>query len=117
MRQMTLTHRYLPGTTIVRIGGELDALTATELDAFLHQAVRAGDDLVFDLADLTFLDSTGLEVMLAHCERTRRHGGTPALTDLQRSPARVIAITGVASAAAVYSTVEQALDDTRVVLG
>ena len=43
------------------------------------------------------------------CERTRRLGGAPSLAALQRSPARVVEITGIAAAVPVHATVEDAL--------
>ncbi|MEV0406261.1 STAS domain-containing protein [Actinoallomurus sp. NPDC050550] len=109
MELLTLTHRRLPGTTVVSAGGELDALTARELEAWLPEILHEGDDLVFDLGGLTFLDTSGLGVLLMTCERTRRLGGTPGLAALQRSPARVVEITGIASAVPVHATVEDAL--------
>jgi anti-anti-sigma regulatory factor len=48
-----------------------------------------------------------LQVLLMACERTRRLGGTPALAALQRSPARVVEITGIAAAFPVHPPVEE----------
>jgi anti-sigma B factor antagonist len=109
MDQLTLTHRRLPGTAIVAVGGELDALTALDLEAFLIEILHDGDDLVFDLGETTFLDTSGLRVILAACERTRRLGGMPCLAALRRGPARVVAITGIAAAVQVHATVDDAL--------
>src|SRR3954463_13909164 len=109
MELLTLTHRRLPGTTIDSGGGEIAALTARELEAWLPEVLHEGDDLVFDLSELTFLDTSGLRILLLACERTRRLGGTPGLAALQRGPARVVEITGIAAAVPVHSTVEDAL--------
>ncbi|GAA4606994.1 STAS domain-containing protein [Actinoallomurus liliacearum] len=109
MEELTFTHRRLPGTTVVVARGELDAGTARNLEAFLAEVLHDGDDLVFDLAGLTFMDTSGLGVILAAGERTRRLGGTPRLAGLRGGPARVVALTGVASAIPVHDTVEDAL--------
>jgi anti-anti-sigma factor len=46
--------------------GELDLATAPELRATVEELLGSGfDDVVVDLADLTFLDSSGLHVLLA----------------------------------------------------
>jgi anti-anti-sigma factor len=109
MDQLTLTYRRLPGATIVAVGGELDALTALDLEAFLSEVLHDGDDLVFDLGEMSFLDTSGLMVILAASERTRRLGGRPCLAALRRGPARVVALTGIASAVAIHPTVEDAV--------
>jgi anti-sigma B factor antagonist len=109
MELLTLTHRRLPGTTVVTVCGELDALTAHDLDAYLAEVLHGGDHLVFDLGQVTFLDTSALSVILAACERTRRQGGAPRLAALRRGPARVVALTGIASAVPVHPTVKDAL--------
>ncbi|MCO5969238.1 STAS domain-containing protein [Actinoallomurus soli] len=109
MEELTLTHRRLPGTTVVTVGGELDAATARDLEAFLSEVLHEGDDLVFDLTALAFMDTSGLGVILAAGERTRRLGGRPCLAGLRGGPARVVALTGIASAVPVYDTVDDAL--------
>jgi anti-anti-sigma factor len=44
--------------------GELDLATAPLLRARLEAAVREGEDLVADLRGVSFMDSTGLQVLM-----------------------------------------------------
>ena len=54
------------GHSNVRVTGEIDLATATELRQRLNSVIAAGTgDLDLDLADVTFLDSSGLVVLLA----------------------------------------------------
>ena len=48
----------------VRVTGEIDLATATELRQRLNSVIAAGD-VDLDLSDVTFLDSSGLVVLLA----------------------------------------------------
>ncbi len=60
--------------TIVRVEGELDVATAPGLDATLRQA-EASDAAVIaiDLTGVSFIDSTGLRVLLEAHARDNRH--------------------------------------------
>ena len=54
------------GHSNVRVTGEIDLATATELRQRLNSVVAAGTgDIDLDLSDVTFLDSSGLVVLLA----------------------------------------------------
>ncbi|MGZ8634898.1 MAG: STAS domain-containing protein, partial [Solirubrobacteraceae bacterium] len=48
------------GCAVVVIRGELDLATAPELEGALTERLDAGEDVVVDLRELAFLDSTGL---------------------------------------------------------
>jgi anti-sigma B factor antagonist len=52
------------GSLVVHVRGEFDLVTAATVWAALEQAVVSGDRLVLDLADVTFIDSSGLSVIL-----------------------------------------------------
>jgi anti-sigma B factor antagonist len=54
------------GVKIVRLSGELDMATAPALQEALHSAQHSSaPHIIVDLRGLTFLDSTGLGVMVA----------------------------------------------------
>ena len=53
------------GHTRVRVCGELDIRTAPAIEAqVFFEVARTGDRLVIDLAALTFIDSTGLRMLV-----------------------------------------------------
>lgn len=60
--------------TVIRAEGEVDLMTAPKLAGVLDRALRTQTgDVVVDLRDATFLDSTGLHVLLnAQRRLTRR---------------------------------------------
>jgi anti-anti-sigma factor len=58
------------GNPVVRLSGEVDLSNADTVRAAVEQIVGRGPvRLVFDLAGLDFLDSSGLAVLLATAER------------------------------------------------
>jgi anti-anti-sigma factor len=52
------------GTAVVRVTGELDLLTAGELQAVLDTLADEQSDLVLDFGGLDFIDSTGVHLVL-----------------------------------------------------
>lgn len=108
-RQLVLAQHRLPRIAVITVGGELDALTADRLGAFVRRSRRPGDHVVLDLAGMTFMDSTGLHVLLDAHHEVRRDGATLRLAALRHSPARIIRLTGVSAYLPVHATLEQAL--------
>jgi anti-anti-sigma factor len=100
MFQATITDRS-PRTVIV-LEGELDIGSTPKLVAIVRGVIDVGDDhIVLDLADLSFIDSTGLGG-LAHVSDLARGAG--AVVEV-RSPSalttQVLEVTGLDCAIAI----------------
>src|SRR5256885_14814784 len=68
------------GDTRVRLAGEVDIATAPRLQGSLDDLVRDGHTrLLIDLSDATFIDSTGLGVVLRTVKELRRRHGRLAV--------------------------------------
>jgi anti-sigma B factor antagonist len=99
---------------VVHVGGEVDLGTAPELDEHLVAAMReAGPDLVLDLTDVSFMDSTGLKVLIAALGRVQRVGGHLALAHTARAVRKVLSVTGLEETFLLSDTVEDALRAVR----
>ena len=87
------------GRAVVVIRGELDLATAPELEAALTERLDAGQDVVVDLRELAFLDSTGLRVLVA--SHVRAEGGDATFLIVRPLPGapikRILEIAGVES--------------------
>jgi anti-anti-sigma factor len=59
------------GRAVVLIRGELDLATAPDLERVLTEHLDAERDVVVDLRELDFMDSTGLRVLVAAHSRVR----------------------------------------------
>ena len=74
MKIMNVRTHTVEGTPVVELSGELDISTAQEVE---HEFLRVEADrpavLVVDLRGLTFIDSTGLRIILATDSRCWRY--------------------------------------------
>ena len=76
-----------------RLSGELDAHTATALTQAMSE-LPAGEVIV-DLAGVSFVDSSGLRVLLNATNRARGAGGDLVIASPQASIQRLIDISGL----------------------
>jgi anti-sigma B factor antagonist len=84
------------GTATVSVRGEVDVYTAPQLRDRLYAVVADGvTHVVLDLAAMTFIDSTGLGVIVGTLKRLREAGGDLVLRSPSRSTRKVLEITGL----------------------
>ena len=69
-----VTVESIEDATVLRVAGEIDANTADRLRTHLDDAQRAGDTTLLDLANVEFIDSVGLRVLLKATENVDRDG-------------------------------------------
>lgn len=79
---------------VFAVAGELDAHTAPDLAAALA-AVDDTADIVLDLADLAFMDSSGLRVIISTNGTLSDGGGTLVLRRPGRTVQRILSISGL----------------------
>jgi anti-sigma B factor antagonist len=76
--------------------GELDIATAPELQASIDRLCEDGArEIVLDLHELSFIDSTGLRLILISGETCGRHGCDFSLTRAQPRAQRLFELTGI----------------------
>jgi anti-sigma B factor antagonist len=86
------------GPTITA-AGEVDIQTSPILEERLTSVLDQGvSSVVVDLGQVTFLDSTGLSVLIAAMKRCQTAGGSLRVVSPQPNVRRVFAITGLAEA-------------------
>ncbi|NUW38725.1 STAS domain-containing protein [Nonomuraea rhodomycinica] len=110
MTMLTLTTRRLPGASVIVVGGEVDAVTADQLEDFIRDACPgAGERLVLDLSEMPFMASPGLRVLITADALLRDAGGSLHLAGMRPAPARLLEITGTADVLRIHATVDHAL--------
>ena len=89
-----------PGCVELAISGEIDLAGADELVRTATAALthRASGDLVLDLSDVTFIDSTGLGALVAIRNATRDRAVTLHLRDATPPVRRLMKITNLDTA-------------------
>jgi anti-sigma B factor antagonist len=94
---------------VVTVSGEVDLETASLLgDHTLAASQEVSPHVVLDLSRVTFLDSTGLKVLITAQRRAQLAGGSLALVGVTRPVMKVFSVTGLDATFAIYDTVEDA---------
>jgi anti-anti-sigma factor len=95
---------------VVTLAGESDVYTYDQLRGALEaEAGRGIALLVVDLAELEFMDSTGVQVLLDVRVLMHDRGGKLALARPQNTVARVLNLVGADQLIPVYPSVEEAV--------
>ena len=77
----------------VKIIGRLDTTTAPELDNFMRENLNGVTDLLLDFAQLEYLSSAGLRVLLA-TQKTMNKQGNMVIKNVNETIMEVFDITG-----------------------
>lgn len=86
--------RITDGDGTILLAGEVDANTCHLLESVLDD--RAGTEhVVCDLSDVTFIDSSGLRVLIATHGRLTEQGGSFELRRPSEAVVRLFELTGV----------------------
>jgi anti-sigma B factor antagonist len=94
--QLKLDVRPESDRIVIVMEGELDMANAPTLqEAIESEQVAAAENVVLDLQGLTFLDSTGLRVVLAARELCWRRSQEFAVTPGSAQVQRLLSVTGV----------------------
>ncbi len=99
--------------TVVEVAGEVDLHSAPQLRAEIGRAIEqsAPPRIVVDLAGVTFLDSTGVGVLVGALKRAREAGGLLHFCNPQPRVCRVFEVTGLLGALPLFATRDEALED------
>jgi anti-sigma B factor antagonist len=85
---------------VVIVGGDIDVVSASSIDLAVRQAEqRLGDSMqpvIIDVAQVRFIDSSGLRILLATSRRNERVGRRVVLRAPGTSVDRLLGITGTA---------------------
>jgi anti-sigma B factor antagonist len=95
-RRFTFDVSRTPGRTVMTLGGELDGICA---DAFKRRFSDATEDepdqVVMDVRELTFIDSTGLALLLGVNEMSQDGGFALWIVSTEEdAPSKIFRITG-----------------------
>ncbi|MBI1877082.1 MAG: STAS domain-containing protein [Chloroflexi bacterium] len=94
---------------LVRLKGRLDAATSSEVKTTLKQQIEAGHlQIIVDLQDVPFIDSSGLAALVSGLRLAREKGGSIALSSIQAQAYIVFRLTMLDRVFAIYSSPEEA---------
>lgn len=88
------------------VRGEIDIKTAPDLESALSETV--GDPVIVDLSEVTFIDSTGLRVLVMERTRIESGGGSVVLCAPEGSAVlRTMRLAGLASDFRVVASADE----------
>ena len=94
--------------TIVAVSGELDLASSPELQEQLDQVWESDpEQLVIDLRQLEFMDSTGLSIIVGAHQRLAEKGRSLSLVKGSAQVQRLLDLTGVAERLRLVDTPEE----------
>jgi anti-sigma B factor antagonist len=94
---------------VISLAGEVDLYTAPEFKQQLEVIGQGGKEVVVDLSDTTFIDSTTLGVLVGGVKRLRPNGGQLVLVCSDRNITKIFEITGLDRVFAIYPTRNEAV--------
>ena len=98
------------GLVHVALKGELDLSTVAKVQDELRRVEESQPPVVvLDLSRLTFLDSTGLGVLVGGLKRVRAHEGSLRLVCTQERILKIFRITGLTKVFPIHTSVEEAV--------
>lgn len=102
-------------TTIFRISGEIDHHTSKLLREKADQILLAagGRNLIFDLQEVGFMDSSGIGMMIGRYKQAESLGGRIAILHANEKVQEIIALSGLSALLPTFASLEDALDYTE----
>lgn len=95
---------------VLSLAGEVDLYTAPEFKQQLLEVIGQGaTDVLVDLTDTTFIDSTTLGVLVGGIKRLRERNGRLALVCNDRNITKIFEITGLDKVFDIYPSRDEAL--------
>jgi stage II sporulation protein AA (anti-sigma F factor antagonist) len=104
-------HLFIKSDTLfIRLSGELDHHTSFQLRERINSLTEQYEirNMVFNLKQLTFMDSSGIGVMLGRYNQVKRNQGVLVVCDLNNIIERIIKLSGLYKILVITKDEEQA---------
>ncbi len=83
MSNFSVGFRTSGSVQVLELNGELDAHTASELEAAIQKCIPSSVRIVINGQNLQYISSAGLGVFMAYIEDVREQGGDIKIAELQ----------------------------------
>ncbi|WP_261994006.1 STAS domain-containing protein [Streptomyces sp. t39] len=108
-RRFSFTTSTRDGVHVVSLRGEIDHDATGIVDAALVPGDGAGPGVVVDLAEVTFMDSSGINILVTAYRNAIDTGGWLRIAGAQSPVLRVLQLVGVDTIIACHPDVDHAL--------
>lgn len=91
-----VSSRRLERGILIALDGDLDLATATVVEDELRRAEHSEARVVIDLANVSFMDSTGIRMLISADRRLREQGGSLQIIHVPAHIQRLFELVGIA---------------------
>ncbi|OEF97237.1 anti-sigma F factor antagonist [Vulcanibacillus modesticaldus] len=111
-----ITLEMVRNTLIVRLEGELDHHTSEMVREKIDKELAKGivKNLLFNLEHLTFMDSSGLGMLLGRYKKIRQSEGKMSICCLQPSVYKIFELSGIFKILSVFENESEAIEALEV---
>ncbi len=97
MNVMEVSFKVASNSLVVKIRGEIDAESAEELRRRIdiEYDCTTVKDMLFDLSEVGFMDSSGIGLIIGRYKRVAALGGVVKLTGADKTVKRIIELSGL----------------------
>ena len=108
---MELQFKRKNKTMIILISGEIDHHTSIELRRQTESALAqmGGRNIIFGFEEVTFMDSSGIGMMIGRYKQLQALQGRIAIACANEKIAEIIRLSGLTKLLPVFDTIEEAL--------
>ena len=112
MKQLQIVQQQNGELLILSLNGQLDAMTADDLLAVIHNVQRTEIKfVVFDLKGVSLVDSSGIGAMVSLLKHTRSKEGDTVVAHLDHQPKEVFRVLNLNRAIKIFETVDHAVQE------
>lgn len=107
---VNLNERAVGQVTILRPSGRIDSQSSPEFETAINARLGTAQNVVLDFADVPYISSAGLRVVLVIAKKMSRSNGQFALAALKPEIYSVFKISGLTNVLKIFDTPEGALE-------
>jgi len=100
-------------TLIIKIEGEIDHCSSNEIKNKTDKEYKRlnSKNIIFDLSGVTFMDSSGIGVIMGRYKNAAANGGIVAAVSINKELKKLFDISGLFKIVKYYENTEKALSD------
>ncbi|MBQ7528799.1 STAS domain-containing protein [bacterium] len=99
---------------LVSLSGEIDVYTSPKVKETINALIEGGSyNLIINLEQVRYIDSTGLGVLIGALKKVREHEGNIYLVCVDQQIKKVFTITGLVKIFKIFENNEEAISSFR----
>ncbi|MCC5911629.1 MAG: anti-sigma F factor antagonist [Clostridiaceae bacterium] len=108
---MQVLYEVVDNTLVVKLKGELDHHVAEQIRTELDETIsnKRSKNLMFDLSEMNFMDSSGIGVIIGRYKNINKLGGKVAVVNVSEKVNKIFSLAGLYRIIDKYENKNQAL--------